>query len=131
MLVELNQVLGTISNIVEKHNGVVDKFQGDAVMALLGAPIYSVFDSTNAMSGALEIIDAMERSDSRLSACIGISTGLVVAGNLGSSNRLNYSVIGDIVNFSATLESLTRLYNVTNIVSEAAGTLHQITFIWN
>jgi adenylate cyclase len=120
VLVKLNQVLSTISNIVEKHNGVVDKFQGDAVMALFGAPIYSEFDATNAMSAALEIIDAMEIGDSRLSACIGISTGLVVAGNLGSSSRLNYSVIGDTVNLSARLESLTRLYNVTNIVSEAS-----------
>lgn len=120
VLVELNQVLSTISNIVEKHNGVVDKFQGDAVMALFGAPIHSEFDTSNAMSAALEIIDAMETSDSPLSSCIGINTGLVVAGNLGSSNRLNYSVIGDTVNLSARLESLTRLYNVTNIVSEAS-----------
>lgn len=120
VLVELNQVLSTISNIVEKHNGVVDKFQGDAVMALFGAPIHSEFDASNAMSAALEIVDAMAAGDSRLSACIGINTGLVVAGNLGSSNRLNYSVIGDTVNLSARLESLTRLYNVTNIVSEAS-----------
>jgi adenylate cyclase len=120
VLVELNQVLSTISNIIEKHNGVVDKFQGDAVMALFGAPIQSEVDATNAMAAALEIIDAMTTGDSRLSACIGINTGLVVAGNLGSSNRLNYSVIGDTVNLSARLESLTRLYDVTNIVSEAS-----------
>lgn len=120
VLVELNQVLSTISNIVEKHNGVVDKFQGDAVMALFGAPIHSEYDANNAMSAALEIVAAMELGDSRLSACIGVNTGLVVAGNLGSSNRLNYSVIGDTVNLSARLESLTRLYNVTNIVSEAS-----------
>lgn len=120
VLVELNQVLSTISNIIEKHNGVVDKFQGDAVMALFGAPIQSEFDAKNAMVAALEIVKAMEAADSRLSACVGVNTGLVVAGNLGSSNRLNYSVIGDAVNLSARLESLTRLYNVTNIVSEAS-----------
>ena len=58
--------------------------------------------------------------DSGLSACVGITTGIVVAGNLDSSNRMNYSVIGDTVNLSARLESLTRLYNVSNIVSEAS-----------
>lgn len=120
VLEELNHVLSTISNIVEKHNGVVDKFQGDAVMALFGAPIQSVDDASNAMAACLEIMSAMEDLDSRLGACIGINTGLVVAGNLGSSNRLNYSVIGDAVNLSARLESLTRLYNVQNIVSEAS-----------
>lgn len=120
VLEELNHVLSTISNIIEKHNGVVDKFQGDAVMALFGAPIQSASDAANAMTACLEIMAAMEQLDSRLGACIGINTGLVVAGNLGSSNRLNYSVIGDAVNLSARLESLTRLYNVQNIVSEAS-----------
>jgi adenylate cyclase len=120
VLVELNQVLSTISNIIEKHNGVVDKFQGDAVMALFGAPIQSELDARNAMLATLEIVKAMETADSRLSACVGVNTGLVVAGNLGSSNRLNYSVIGDAVNLSARLEGLTRLYNVTNIVSDAS-----------
>ena len=55
VLVELNQVLSTISNIIEKHNGVVDKFQGDAVMALFGAPIQSELDARNAMLATLEI----------------------------------------------------------------------------
>lgn len=118
VLEELNHVLSTISNIVEKNSGVVDKFQGDAVMALFGAPIQSSEDANNAMKASLEIMDAMTKLDSRLGACIGVNTGLVVAGNLGSSNRLNYSVIGDAVNLSARLESLTRLYNVSNIVSE-------------
>jgi adenylate cyclase len=62
----------------------------------------------------------LEKMDSGLSACVGITTGIVVAGNLGSSNRMNYSVIGDTVNLSARLESLTRLYNVSNIVIEAS-----------
>ncbi|MFK7862689.1 MAG: adenylate/guanylate cyclase domain-containing protein [Pseudohongiellaceae bacterium] len=120
VLEELNHVLSTISNIIERNNGVVDKFQGDAVMALFGAPIQSDNDASNAMKAALEIMEALSKLDSRLAACIGVNTGLVVAGNLGSSNRLNYSVIGDTVNLSARLESLTRLYGVSNIVSEAS-----------
>lgn len=120
VLEELNKVLSKISDIIERHQGVVDKFQGDAVMALFGAPIASAEDGENAMNAALEIIAALEETDSQLSACVGVNTGLVVAGNLGSSNRLNYSVIGDTVNLAARLESLTRFYNVSNIVSEAS-----------
>jgi adenylate cyclase len=121
VLEELNRVLSTVSNIVESYDGVVDKFQGDAVMALFGAPVTGALDAPNAMSAALDIVHALDATDSRLSACVGINTGLVVAGNLGSDNRLNYSVIGDAVNLCARLESLTRLYNVSNIVSEASS----------
>jgi adenylate cyclase len=121
VLTELNRVLSAISNIVESHSGVVDKFQGDAVMALFGAPVTGSSDAQNAMKAALDIAHVLTTMDSRLSACVGINTGLVVAGNLGSDNRLNYSVIGDAVNLCARLESLTRLYNVSNIVSEASS----------
>jgi len=120
VLKALNIVLSTISNIVESHQGVVDKYNGDAVMALFGVPIKGTTDTANAMNALLEITAALEKMDSGLSACVGITTGIVVAGNLGSSNRMNYSVIGDTVNLSARLESLTRLYDVSNIVSEAS-----------
>ncbi len=120
VLKALNTVLSTISDIVESNQGVVDKYNGDAVMALFGVPIKGTTDTSNAMNAVLEIIAALEKMDSRLSACVGITTGVVVAGNLGSANRMNYSVIGDTVNLSARLESLTRLYNVSNIVSEAS-----------
>jgi len=120
VLEELNKVLSTISDIIEKHNGVVDKYQGDAVMALFGAPIKGDADAINAMNAAIEIIAALKQMEVMLSACVGVNTGLVVAGNLGSENRLNYSVIGDTVNLSARLESLTRHYGVSNIVSEAS-----------
>lgn len=120
VLEELNKVLSRISNIIEAHAGVVDKFQGDAVMALFGAPVAGQDDAANAMRASLEIIEALDTLEGGLSARVGVNTGVVVAGNLGSSNRLNYSVIGDTVNLAARLESLTRLYNVPNIVSEAS-----------
>lgn len=129
VLQELNKVLSEISNIIEANGGVVDKFQGDAVMALFGAPLQNKDDAANAMAAALEIIAALEAIDSELGACVGINTGLVVAGNLGSSNRMNYSVIGDTVNLAARLESLTRFYHVSNIVSEASkGAAPQFTY---
>ncbi|PCJ23186.1 MAG: hypothetical protein COA96_12480 [SAR86 cluster bacterium] len=118
VLEALNSVLTTISDIVEKHQGVVDKYNGDAVMALFGVPIKGDNDASNAMAAALDIVNALEKADSELSACVGINTGLMVAGNLGSSNRMNYSVIGDTVNLAARLEGLTRFYEVSNIVGE-------------
>lgn len=120
VLKELNKVLSCIRDIVVAHNGVVDKFPGDAVMDLFGAPVYSKDDAANALAAGLEIIAAVGSAKSPLSASVGINTGLVVAGNLGSANRLNYSVIGDAVNLAARLEGLTRLYNVANIVSAAS-----------
>lgn len=119
VLAALNKVLSTVSNIVESHGGVVDKFQGDAVMALFGAPVSGANDAENSMAAALEIVQTLEAMESGLSACVGMNTGLVVAGNLGSSNRLNYSVIGDTVNLASRLESLTRLYGTASIVSAA------------
>lgn len=119
VLTALNEVLSSISNIIEAHSGVVDKFQGDAVMALFGAPVTGQDDAGNAVAAAAEIVATLDSLDSRLSACVGINTGLVVAGNLGSKNRLNYSVIGDTVNLAARLESLTRYYGTASIVSEA------------
>jgi len=120
VLKALNIVLSTISDIVESNQGVVDKYNGDAVMALFGVPVKGEQDTVNAMTALMEITSALEEMDSGLSACVGVTTGVVVAGNLGSNNRMNYSVIGDTVNLSARLESLTRLYNVSNIVSEAS-----------
>lgn len=126
VLAVLNRYLSHVSGIVETHQGVVDKFNGDSVMALFGAPITHLHDTDNALSAALEIRRTLNQvaRDALpglpvLEACIGIHTGLVVAGNLGSSSRLNYSVIGDSVNLASRLESLTRFYSVSCIVSEA------------
>ena len=73
------------------------------------------------MSALLDVTVGSEKMDSGLSVCVGITTGIVVACNLDSSNRIDYSVIGDTLNLWARLESLTRLYNVSNIVSEESS----------
>ncbi len=118
----LNRYLSNVAGQVESHDGVVDKFMGDGVMALYGAPIRHDCDAENALRTALMIAaqwqNLGELTEAGLLPCIGIHTGLVVAGNLGSRNRLNYSVVGDAVNLAARLESLTRYYGVTCIVSE-------------
>jgi len=125
----LNQCFEKICFAIESSGGVVDKFNGDAVMALFGAPVDHIDDADRAMQALLSIESAVRGlSDnpalptSGLSIGLGIHTGLVVAGNMGSTNRMNYTVIGDSVNLASRLESLTRLYGVSNLVSEASLT---------
>jgi adenylate cyclase len=127
VLTLLNRYLSEITEVIEANRGVVDKYTGDSVMALFGAPLNRPNDAQNAIATVLSIqstiatLNATNRATGMLEigAGIGVHTGLVVAGNLGSQNRLNYTVIGDSVNLSARLEGLTRKYHVPNIVSDA------------
>ena len=127
VLTLLNRYLSEITEVIEANRGVVDKYTGDSVMALFGAPLNRPNDAQNAIATVLSIqstiaaLNATNRAAGMLEigAGIGVHTGLVVAGNLGSQNRLNYTVIGDSVNLSARLEGLTRKYHVPNIVSDA------------
>ena len=128
VLTVLNRYLSEITKVIEDNHGVVDKYTGDSVMALFGAPLTRANDAENAIRAALDIaecmveLNAINRAEglALMEAGIGVHTGLVVAGNLGSQNRLNYTVIGDSVNLSARLEGLTRKYNTPNIVSETS-----------
>jgi len=125
----LNEYFTRVSAAIESNNGVVDKYLGDGMMALFGAPVSHEDDAGNAMAAALamvETLDEMNRGLAQrglppLSMGIGINTGHVVAGNLGGPNRLNYTVIGDGVNLAARLEGLSKRdgLNAAIIASEA------------
>lgn len=116
----LNTCLSELSQTIDNHHGVVDKYIGDSIMALFGAPLRSKQDATNAISAALAIESSLAPLNTRLEkenyqpikVGTGISTGTVVAGNMGSKSRLNYSVIGDNVNIASRLEGLTKQYGV-------------------
>ena len=105
-----------MGGIVENHGGVVDKYVGDALMALFGAPISKADDADRAMTAALEMIEALDELNQQwqsrglpaIGVGIGINTDVVVAGNMGSKTRLNYTVIGDGVNLASRLEGLTK-----------------------
>jgi adenylate cyclase len=120
----LNTYLTRVSDIVEAHAGVVDKYIGDAVMAVFGAPLSHRDDALRAVRTAMDMAASMDainaelglRGDERIGMGVGVSTGVVVAGNMGSLSRLNYTVIGDSVNVAARLEGLTRQYGVAVIV---------------
>jgi len=123
----LNYYLTHMSEAIEAQDGIVDKYIGDAIMALFGAPIEQPDAADRAMKSALAMRDALvvvnrefrKRGWDEIRSGIGINTDIVVAGNMGSPNRLNYTVIGDGVNLASRLEGLTKEYGVPIIVSEA------------
>jgi adenylate cyclase len=123
-LLLLNQFLTAISEVVEAHGGVVDKYLGDGVMALFGAPVTREDDAQRALECALGIRLRVEALGPTLAARglphpdigIGINTSSVIAGNIGSPSRLNYTVLGDGVNLASRLEGLTKRYHVPIVV---------------
>lgn len=139
MLDVLNLYFTRMSAIVEAHGGVVDKYVGDAIMALFGAPLSHPDDADRALAAGLDMCDALDKLNERwqsegrpaVGMGIGINTDLVIAGNMGSQTRLNYTVIGDGVNLASRLESLTktpeykaRIIVGTSTLAEARGKYH-------
>lgn len=129
VLALLNRYLDRMSAIIERHGGVIDKYVGDAIMALFGAPVAlpdapaRAIAAARDMARALEQLNAELRTEGKpaLAFGVGINTAQVVAGNMGSKTRLNYTVIGDGVNLASRLEGLTKdpAYATPIIVSEA------------
>jgi adenylate cyclase len=123
-LLLLNEFLTAISEVIEAHGGVVDKYLGDGVMGIFGAPVTRDDDSQRALDCALEIRRRVEALGPSLAARglphpdigIGINTSSVIAGNIGSPSRLNYTVLGDGVNLASRLEGLTKRYHVPIVV---------------
>ncbi len=104
----INACFDALVPIIEKYGGVVDKFIGDEIMALFGTPKTHENDAERALRAALEMMQALAMFNARyqidLGMHLGINSGLVVAGGLGSEGRQQYSVIGDTVNLAARLE---------------------------
>ncbi|MDI6782477.1 MAG: tetratricopeptide repeat protein [bacterium] len=105
----IDTYLGKMAEIITKYDGTVDKFIGDAVMALFGAPAAHEDDPERALRSALEIQEAMEGIGKRIAReiklRIGISCGEVIVGGLGGEHRLDYTAIGDVVNLASRLQS--------------------------
>jgi len=110
----LNVFLGTMADIVMKHDGSVDNFIGDAIMAVFGVPVAKPDDAARAIACAVEMQNSMASVNAEvegrglpdLSMGIGLSTGEAVAGNIGSEMHVKYSVIGNIVNLAARIEGI-------------------------
>ena len=123
----LNTLFNPISDIIYRHKGLIDKYMGDAVMAIWGAPVDDPHHAGNAVSAAFEIqeclVDLRARFKQRgwppVEMGIGINTGVASVGNMGSRYRITYTAVGDAVNLAARLQDLTRVYNTRIIVGEA------------
>jgi adenylate cyclase len=133
----LNEFLTEISRIVGEHDGVVDKYIGDGVMAIFGAPVARGDDTQRAALAALAIRDGVRALGVRLSGRgmpnpevgVGVNTSRMIAGNIGSPTRLNYTVLGDGVNLASRLEGLTKRYHVPIVAG--SRTREQVTgLVW-
>lgn len=122
----LNQYFGRMVKIIMERGGLVDKYIGDAIMAYFGAPEKHEDDAMQSVMAGLEMIDALEefntwqKSKGRLPwhTGIGINYGGVTVGNIGSEQKMDYTVIGDMVNLASRLEGLTKRYHAPLIVSQ-------------
>lgn len=127
---ELVTVLNTYFNImvgvIMEHKGIIDKFMGDAIMALFGAPVQYGDDPSQAVKTSLEMIHELKGFNKNLrrhgrrpwEIGIGLNTGNVIVGNIGSEQKMEYTCIGDTVNLANRLEGLTKFYGVPIIISE-------------
>jgi adenylate cyclase len=113
-----------MTSIVQQHGGFVDKFIGDGILAVFGAPSGDPDHATSAVAAALEMVDACHRESDltingqQFGIRIGVHSGDAIVGNIGSPNRFNYTVVGDSVNLASRLEGVGKRYHTTIIVSE-------------
>lgn len=122
----MNEYLGAMTQVVRKNRGTLDKYIGDAIMAFWGAPVADVNHAQNAVKTALEMQSELRKLDEPFKARgwpalhigVGINTGTMTVGDMGSPVRKSYTVMGDAVNLGSRLESITKQYGVGIIVSE-------------
>jgi adenylate cyclase len=119
----LDGAFAVLVDILDRHGGIVNKFLGDGFLALFGAPLVAPDPAHRAVAAAREMLEANARvneaSSWPLRIGIGIHLGEVVAGNIGSPRRKEYTVIGDTVNFASRLEALNKDFNSQFLISEA------------
>ncbi|MDX2471050.1 MAG: adenylate/guanylate cyclase domain-containing protein [SAR324 cluster bacterium] len=126
-LVELlNQYLTEMTKIILDHGGTVDKFEGDAIIAFFGAPLPQ---KDHAVRACLAVVEMQEKlaqmrdtwkgqGKNELYARIGVNTGPMVVGNMGSAQRMDYTIMGDAVNLAARLEGVNKQYHSFTMISE-------------
>jgi len=124
----LNGYFSLMVDIIKKHGGSIDKFIGDAIMALFGAPISYVDNANRAVDAALEMVRSLSEVDTSIinfpegisfDIGIGIHYGEVIVGNIGSKEKTDYTVIGDTVNLTSRIEGLTKQYGAKLMISQA------------
>ncbi|WP_114416866.1 CHASE2 domain-containing protein [Marinospirillum perlucidum] len=122
----MNRLLTPITKAIHANQGTIDKYMGDAVMAFWGAPLQDEQHASHALDGAFAMLKALDEINQVFTAegmkplamGIGLNTGFMNVGNMGSEFRMAYTVMGDNVNLGSRLEGLTKAYGVKIIVSE-------------
>jgi adenylate cyclase len=114
----MNKTLTIQANAVKEYGGMVDKYIGDAMMAIFNAPIDLINHESKAIQAALKIREDMAKANLGIEIGIGINTGTACVGNCGSNTRFDYTAIGDAVNTAARLESATKDRNVDLLIGE-------------
>ncbi|GHU83027.1 hypothetical protein FACS189468_7820 [Spirochaetia bacterium] len=122
----LNRYFSGQVDIIMNRNGIVDKYIGDAIMAFWGAPVQHGDDALQSVLSGLDMIDALKGFNenqrklgkSEFHIGIGINYGIVTVGNIGSERKMDYTVIGDMVNVASRMEGLTKAYHQEILISE-------------
>jgi adenylate cyclase len=127
IVAQLNDYFTAMVDVLFRHQGTLDKFVGDMVMGLFGAPMADPRHADHAVETALEMMSVLAGLNARwvsegrpaLDIGIGINSGEMIAGNIGSDAIMSYTVIGDAVNLGSRLESLNKTYGTHILISEA------------
>jgi adenylate cyclase len=134
----MNEYLSEMTDIIERHGGYVDKYIGDSIVALFGAPADDPNHAANAARAALDCSarlaelnrDSTTFRDCKLAQRIGINSGEALVGNFGSRKRFNYSVMSDAVNLASRLEGANKFYGTSIIASETTVAIAGDAFAW-
>ncbi len=126
MVAILNNYFSNMVDIIFEHGGTLDKFIGDAIMAVFGAPIVALHDTDNAVTAAVEMLKRLREFNvnqtaegrPQINIGVGIDTGAVIAGTIGSPRRMDYTVIGEHVNLASRIESANKYYGTRILISE-------------
>ena len=137
LVAAMNDYLSAMTDAIEAHGGFVDKYFGDAIVAVFGAPLDDPDHATHAVQAALRcaaLLGTLERVNAAFGSTvrqrIGLNSGEALVGNIGSRRRFNYTVMGDMVNLASRLEGANKLYGTTIVASEATMALSGRAFVW-
>jgi adenylate cyclase len=134
----MNEYLSAMTDIIEEHGGFVDKYIGDAIAAVFGAPVEDPEHAIHAVAAALRCrarLDELNRRGTvfagrKLHQRIGLNSGEALIGNIGSRRRFNYTAMGDVVNLASRLEGANKYFGTSILTSEATVVLTGSTFQW-
>ena len=123
----MNAYFTSMTEAIQSHRGTIDKYIGDAIMAFWGAPIHDEKHALNALEATIEMVNRLEdlaiefekHGWPKISIGVGINSGPMYVGNIGSEFRMSYTVLGDAVNLGSRVEALTKKYGVSIIVTES------------